>query len=304
MSSERTMRVLQAHGREPSDLVDEEVRVPQPSRGEVLVAVHATAVTADELSWPPDLPFIPCHDVSGSIATLGDGVSGLQVGDEVYSLIGFDRPGAAAEYTLVPANDLAAKPRNIDHKTAAVVPLAALTAWQALYQHYHMQRGEHILIHGGGGGVGSYAVQLAAQHGARVTATAGPNSADYVTAFGANRVIDSRTRFEDACANVDVIVDTVGGDVLARSWDVLRPGGTILCIAEEAPSSDVEAHDAEAVYFIVEPNRVQLTELTRLVDLGHLLPAVSQVLPLSRAREGFAPQPVGHMPGKVVIQIR
>jgi NADPH:quinone reductase-like Zn-dependent oxidoreductase len=169
------------------------------------------------------LPFIPCHDVSGSIASVGDGVTGFHVDDEVYGLIGFDRPGAAAEYTVVSANDLVAKPRSIDHVTAAVIPLAALTAWQALHQHYQLKKGDHVLVQGGAGSVGSYAVQIAALHGARVTATAAGTSADALANLGATTVIDYAGRFEDLVDAVDVVVDTVGGNTLTRSWSVLRP---------------------------------------------------------------------------------
>jgi len=185
-----------------------------------------------------------------------------------------------------------------------VLPLAALTAWQALHQHYQLKQGDHVLVQGGGGSVGSYAVQIAALGGARVTATAAGASADAVVNLGATTVIDYATRFEDQVDAVDVVVDTVGGDTLTRSWSVLRPGGTLLCIAEEPSADDTDVHDAQALYFVVEPNAHQLTELTRLVDLGRLHPAVSRVLPLSKATEAFAPQAAGHALGKVVLQVR
>jgi NADPH:quinone reductase-like Zn-dependent oxidoreductase len=304
MSDERMMRAGRAHGRGHADLVEETIPVPHVGDGEVLVAVHASAVTTGELNWPDDVPFIPGHDVSGTIAELGTGVTNFNVGDEVIGLIGFDRPGAAADYTLVPASDVAAKPSSIDHVHAATVPLAALTAWQALHDHYRLQKGEHVLVHGGAGGVGSYVVQLAVRHGARVTATASANSAEYVRSLGAETVIDYTSRFEEQVSDVDLVVDTVGGETLSRSWGVLRSGGTMICVADEPPPEEADAHDAHAVFFIVEPNGEQLSELSRLVNRGALRTAVKRVLPLAELAEAFAPPLGPYPPGKIVIQVR
>jgi len=171
-SSVRTMRAMRASGPDPASLACETIPVPEPGPGELLVEVQATAVTAGELTWPESWPAIPCHDLSGVVAAAGPGVEGWATGDEVYGLVGFDRPGAAAEYVTAPAAQLAPKPSAIDHLAAAAVPLGALTAWQALHEHARLQPGQHVLVHGGAGGVGAYAVQLAALAGARVTTTA------------------------------------------------------------------------------------------------------------------------------------
>jgi NADPH:quinone reductase-like Zn-dependent oxidoreductase len=151
MNTDRMMNVVLAHGREHTDLANEKLPVPRPGTGEVLVAVHATAATAGELNWSDDLPFIPCHDVSGTIVELGGGVTDLTVHDEVIGLIDFDRPGAAAQFTVVLARHLAPKPTCIDHVTAAALPLGSLTAWQALYQHYQVKKSDHVLVLGGAG---------------------------------------------------------------------------------------------------------------------------------------------------------
>jgi NADPH:quinone reductase-like Zn-dependent oxidoreductase len=299
-----TMRAVFAHGNDPATLTEETVAIPAPAAGEVLVAVYATAITAGELAWPDTTPFIPAHDVSGLVASTGEQVAGLSTGDEVYGLIGFDRPGAAAEYVAVPEVQLAAKPATVDHVAAATFPLGALTAWQALVDHAAVQKGQHVLVHGGAGGVGNFAVQLAAHLGARVTATASAANAAFVTALGADTVIDYRQRFEDQIKDVDVVIDTVGGETLARSWSVLRPGGVLIGIADPPPAEAAEAHAARGVYFVVEPNRDQLAELARLVDNGSLRPMIGRVFPLNQASAAFVTQRDSHIRGKVVIQVR
>jgi NADPH:quinone reductase-like Zn-dependent oxidoreductase len=209
MTPDSMMHAVLAHGSDPTSLTYETLPRPRPGPGEVLVAVHATAVTAGELTWPETWPVIPAHDVSGVAADLGEGVTDIHVGDEVYGLIGFDRPGAAAEYVAVPATDLGPKPATADHFATATLPLGGLTAWQALIDHARLEEGQHVLIHGGAGGVGTCAVQLAVHLGARVTATASAADAGFVTGLGASSVIDYTSRFEEQVADVDVVVDTV-----------------------------------------------------------------------------------------------
>jgi len=166
--------------------------------------------------------------MSGVVAALGPDVTETGVGAEVYGLIPFVRDGAAAEYVTVPADILAAKPATVDHDAAAAVPLAALTVWQALVDHANLRAGQHVLIHGAAGGVGSFAVQIAASLGARVTATARARDRDFVTKLGAHEVVDyANERFEDHVDGVDVVLDLVGGETQARSWSVLRPGGVL-----------------------------------------------------------------------------
>jgi NADPH:quinone reductase-like Zn-dependent oxidoreductase len=281
-----TMYAVRAYSAEPTDLRYEQVPTPSPGPGEVLVAVHATAVTAGELSWSDEWPLIPAHDLSGAVAEFGAQVTDLAAGDQVYALIGFDRPGAAAEYVAVPADQLAAMPTSIDHVAAATVPLGALTAWQALVDHANVVAGQHVLVHGGAGGVGSYAVQLAAHLGAKVTATASRADADFVAGLGAHTALDYRSRFEDQVRDVDVVIDTVGGDTLARSWQVLRPDGV------------------RSVYFVVAPHREQLTEIARLVDAGALRPMPGPVFPLADTATAVTIQRDQHIRGKVVIQVR
>jgi NADPH:quinone reductase-like Zn-dependent oxidoreductase len=298
------MHAVRAHGADPSELRYEPVPRPVPGVGEVLVAVHATAVTAGELSWSDEWPLIPAHDMSGVVVELGPQATGLAVGDEVYALIGFDRPGAAAEYVAVPASQLAAKPGSIDHLAAATVPLGALTAWQALVNHAKVRAGQRVLVHGGAGGVGSYAVQLAAHLGAEVAATASRSDADFVADLGAHTTIDYRGRFEDQVTGVDAVIDTVGGETLARSWRVLRPGGVLVGIAEAPPAADDERRGVRGVYFVVAPDREQLTEIARLIDTGALRPMPGPVFPLAETATAVIAQHDQHIRGKVVIQVR
>jgi NADPH:quinone reductase-like Zn-dependent oxidoreductase len=297
------MRAMRATSPDSASLTCQSIPVPDPGPGELLVEVRATAVTADELTWPETWPAIPCHDLSGVVAADGDGVTGWQPGDEVYGLVGFDRPGAAAEYVAIPAADLAPKPVAVDHVAAAALPLGALTAWQALHEHAHLKPGQHVLVHGGAGGVGAYAVQLAAAHGARVTATASARDRGFVAGLGAGQVIDYSGRFEDQVGDVDVVVDPVGGQTMARSWPVLRAGGILVAIAEEPGASHGGRSDVRGVFFIVRPDGSQLRELATLIDQQQLRPAVSITFELSDLAAAFHAQHGPRPPGKVVVRV-
>ena len=300
--SVRTMSAMCASSHDPASLTSETVPVPDPGPGEVLVEVHATAVTAGELSWPESWPAIPCHDLSGVVAETGSGVVGWRPGDVVYGLVAFDRPGAAAEYVTTSAADLTAKP-SVSHTEAASVPLGALTAWQALHEHARLQPGQHVLVHGGAGGVGIYAVQLASLYGARVTATASARDAEFVAGLGADDVLDYTGRFEDHVHDVDIVVDPVGGEVMARSWPVLRSGGILVAIAEEPNGDHGGRDDVRDVYFVVKPDGGQLRELAALVSNQQLRPAVSAVFGLADLPAAFLAQRPARAPGKVVIKV-
>jgi len=299
----RTMRAMRASSSDPASLIIETVPVPDPGPGELLVEVRGTAITAGELSWPESWPAIPCHDLSGVVTAAGDGAHGWQPGDEVYGLVGFDRPGAAAEYVTAPAADLAPKPVSVDHLAAAAVPLGALTAWQALYEHAQLAAGQHVLVHGGAGGVGAYAVQLAALAGARVTATASARDLAFVAGLGARDVLDYSARFDDHVRDVDIVIDPVGGTATARSWPVMRSGGTLVAIAEEPDPSQGGRGDVRGVYFVVRPDGRQLRELAALIDKQQLHPGVSAVFELAALPEAFQAQRAARPPGKVVISV-
>jgi NADPH:quinone reductase-like Zn-dependent oxidoreductase len=300
MTEEPTMRAvrLTAPGG-PEQLALETIPTPRPGAGEALVRVDAAAITRDELEWPVDrLPATPSYELSGVVAALGGEVDGLSIGDEVYALIPFDRGGAAAEFAAVRAELLAPRPRTLGDVESAAIPLAALSAWQGLFDHGHLAEGERVIVHGAGGGVGHLAVQLARRFGAQVIATASSASAEAASSFGAHDVLDRDTRFEEELEPVDLVFDTVGGDLLARSPAMLGDGGRIVTIAEEPPAG------VEAAYFIVEPNREQLVELAGLVDAGDLRVAIDSVFGLADARAAFERSLSPGKRGKVVLRVR
>ncbi len=293
----------------PEALAYDEVQQPRPGEGEVLIRVHAAGVIQTELSWVPTwttqageprtLPVIPGHEFSGEIAALGAGVTDANVGDLVYGLNDWYRDGASAEFCVARVADFAHKPASVDHVHAAATPISALTAWQGLVERGGLAAGQRVLIHGAAGGVGTLAVQLARWRGARVTATASAANLDFIRSLGADEVIDYRAqRFEDVVRNVDVVFDTVGGETLERSWSVLKPGGRLITVAASGEQTTDER--IRAAYFIVEPSRTQLVEISRLIDGDALRPVVGAVFPLAEGRKAYQHKPVR---GKVVIRV-
>jgi NADPH:quinone reductase-like Zn-dependent oxidoreductase len=306
------MKALRLHGAGPESLVYEDAPDPTPGAGEVLIRVHAAGVTPTELQWAPTStmanreprprPVIPGHEFSGVVARTGPDVTEVAVGDEVYGLNDWYRDGAQAEYCVARSGELAPRPRLGDHAHTAVTPISGLTAWQALFEHARLEPGERVLIHAGAGSVGTFAVQLARWRGARVIATAAMGNVEFVRELGAEEVIDyTRTRFEEVARELDVVLDTVGGETLARSWDVLRPGGRLVTIAAGSEAtSDPRVREA---FFIVRADRAQLVELAGLIDAGTLRPVVARVLPLADGRAAYAVQPHGTARGKTVLTI-
>ncbi len=305
------MKAIRLH--EPtgiSGLVYEEVPDATPMLGDVLIKVAAVGITHNELDWPlwtcraghQRASMIPGHELSGVVTALGYGTAGIAVGDEVYGLADQFRDGAAAEYVAVEARNLAPKPRTVDHAHAAAVPRAGLTAWQALFDHGRLAKGQTVVIHGAGGAVGSTAVQLAHWAGAEVIGTGRGHSRQLATELGADRYISLDTdRFEDVVGQADVVVDTIGGEVLAASPALLRPGGALITIkaAYELPAG---RDDIRQVLFVQESSRAQLAELARLIDEGHLRPQVGAVYPLARGAEAFSAKAAGGMPGRIVLE--
>jgi NADPH:quinone reductase-like Zn-dependent oxidoreductase len=275
----------------------DELEVPRPGAGEVLVRVHAAAITRDELDWKADrLPAIPSYEFSGVVASVGPSVDTVTNGQPVYALSWGAPEGAAADYTLVPEEFLAPKPTTLGHVESAAIPLAALSAWQGLFDHGSLTEGERVLIHGAAGGVGHFAVQLAHLRGAYVIGTASSANAERVAQLGADQVVGHpQERFEDLVDPVDLVFDTAGGDRLERSRAVLRPGGRIVSVAAEPPGG--------GVYFVVEPGREQLSELARLADSGELRPAIDSVFSLADARLAFERVMEPAKRGKVVLRV-
>jgi NADPH:quinone reductase-like Zn-dependent oxidoreductase len=304
-----------------SGLSFEDAPDPTPMIGDVLVKVAAVGITHNELDWPlrtdrnghPRDSIIPGQEMSGVVTALGMGTAGIAVGDEVFGLTDPYRDAAAAEYVAVEARNLAPKPRTVDHVHAASVPRAGLTAWQALFDHGKLAKGQTVVIHGAAGAVGSTAVQLARWADAEVIGTGRSQARQLVKELGADRFIAlDEDRLEDAAGSgfsgfsefsgfqADVVFDLVGGEVLARSSALLKPGGTLVSVVwRELPS---DRDDIRTVFFIQEAKQAQLTELARLVDAGHLRPQVGGVYPLAQAVEAYRAKAAGGIPGRMVLE--
>ena len=272
-------------------LLERDIPQPQLRPGEVLVRVFAAGVTPTELIWyptshrkngEPRTGAVLCHEFSGEIAGIGDGAAGLSIGQEVYGMNDWFADGALAEYCVTQPDWIAPKPRRLSHPEAASVPIGALTAWQGLFDKAKLQPGEHVLVHGGAGAVGIFAIQLARSRGAHVATTVSAHNVEFVKSLGANQVIDYKAvRFEKEVRDIDVVFDTVGGDTLRRSWDVLKPGGRMVTIA--ADSENTRDEREQQAFFIVEPNRQQLIEISRRLDAGELQAVVDSILPFPQA---------------------
>jgi NADPH:quinone reductase-like Zn-dependent oxidoreductase len=284
------------------DLVVERIETPHPHDGEALVRVHAAAITKGELEWPEDrLPAIPSYELSGTVVAVASGIDSVAIGDDVYALTAFDRDGVAAEYAVVPAEILAPKPRSLDHVGSAAVPLAALSARQGLFDHGRLEAGQRTLITGAAGGVGHFATQLAHGRGAHVIGITSPGAGERARTLGADDVSEDG-RFPDGLEPVDLVFDTVGGELLQRSLEVIRPGGKLVTVAEDPPDTPAGA-TTTAAYFLVEPDRQQLIELAQAIDDGDLRPSIDSVFPLADARGAFERSLTSGKSGKVVIRI-
>lgn len=297
------IRLHTANG--PAGLVYEQVKTPQPKEGEILVRVHAAAITRDELDWPVDrLPAIPSYEFSGVVAGIGSNAEEFAVGEEVYALSSFRRDGAAAEYIIVQKEFLAPKPKTLDHAQSASIPLAALTAWQGLFDHGKLTKGQRVLIHGATGGVGHFAVQLARQRGAYVIGTVSTANIPLARKLGVDKVVDTiTTQFEDVVGEVDLVFDTIGGDRLERSPAIVRKGGRLISVATEPSKERADELGIESLYFVVSPNREQLIEIAKLADDGVLEPVVGEVFSLTKAQEAFEHSLLHHGVGKIVLRI-
>src|SRR5690242_2922132 len=255
-------------------LVYEEAPDPQPAIGDALVEVRAASFTPTELMWPLSTdraghdrgPRIPAHEGSGIVVALGYGTAGVSVGDEVFGLIDGYRDGWAAELVAIEARSLAPKPTSLDFLEAAAIPQAGLTSWQALFDHGHLESGQTVVIHGAAGGVGTIGVELAKWAGARVVGTGRANARDRVLELGADEFVDvGRDGWETTVGQVDLVYDIIGGDVLARSGAIVKPGGALVSIMNPVQT---DRADIRMVHFVRDASGAQLREIARLVDQG------------------------------------
>jgi NADPH:quinone reductase-like Zn-dependent oxidoreductase len=308
------MRAVRIHAYGGSDqLRVETAPKPEPGPGDVLVAVHAAGV--NPVDWkiregylgedPDRLPLILGWDVSGVVEAVGEDVTDVAVGDEVYSRPEITRPGAYAEYVVIAADEVAPKPRTLTHVEAAGVPLAGLTAWQALFDHAGLKADERVLVHAGAGGVGHLAIQVAKEAGAYVIATGSGSSQDLVKRLGADEFVDYREqRFEDAVDTVDVVFDTIGGETTSRSFDVLGEGGRLVSIAGQPDADEAERRGIATSAFMVQPNAAQLTELADLLDAGQVDVVIERSFPLDQVAAAHDLSAEGHVHGKLVLEVR
>jgi NADPH:quinone reductase-like Zn-dependent oxidoreductase len=281
---------------------------PHAAENDVIVRVHAAGFTRGELAWPGTwtdragrdrTPSVPGHEVSGVVAELGFGTTGLSVGQRVFGLADWSRNGTLAEYVAIEARNLAPLPTGVHHAVAAGAVISGLTAWQALFDHARLVAGQTVLIHGAAGGVGSMAVQLACQAGARVIGTGRAAHRDRALAHGVEEFIDLEAdRLEDA-GEADVVLDVIGGDVLRRSTALIRAGGALVAIAEP---STIQPGNGRAIFFVVEADRSQLAELAQRLRDGRLTSNVAAVRPLADAPAAFGPH-APRVPGKTIIQV-
>jgi len=295
------MRSLRVHELgDPHQVRVEEVPTPSPADDEVLIRVRAAAITRDELTWPSGrLPATPSYEVSGEVVSLGKAASDFAVGDAVYGMTLFDRDGAASEFFAAPQRVFARKPTNLDDATSATVPLPALSAWQALFDHGLLESGQRVLVHGATGAVGQFAVQFARRAGAHVIATASADNLEAAREIGADEVVDRATPYEAPLAPVDLVFDAAGGDAAERSIGLVAPGGRLVSIIDEPP----QAPDVTALFFIVEPHREELDQITELVESGGLRLPPHVVFALDDATVAFEASLDRTHRGKVVFGI-
>ncbi len=306
-----TMRAVRFHDYgPPSVLVVDTVDRPAPKAGEVLIRIRFAGV--NPIDWklraglvqryiPTTLPATPGLDVAGTVETIGDGVTGFSVGDKVFGR------GAAtyAEFAVAPVATIAHIPDGVSFEQAATLHVGGVTAWLAVFDSAHLEAGQRLLVQGGAGGVGSIAVQLGRWKGAYVIATASTANVDFVRSIGADEVIDyTAVNVEDAVHDVDAVVDTVGGEVIAHSWSVLKPGGILVTVVGTADAETAAARGvrAEAVGHPVETRPI-LEQLGTLVASGDLNPEIQQVFPLEEAAQAQAASETGHGRGRILLKV-
>lgn len=297
----------------PEVLRYEDTPRPEPGEGDVLVKVYAAGV--NPVDWKIregylrgfrdfPLPLIPGWDFSGVVEELGPGVTGWKTGDEVYARPDIGRHGAYAEYIAVRASEIQHKPKKLDHVNSAAIPLAALTAWQAIFDAGELQTGQKILIHAAAGGVGTFAVQLAKWKGAYVIGTASARNHELLRELGADELIDyNTTRFEEAVKDVDVVLDSMAGETRERSWQVLKKGGILVTILGQPSVEKAKAHGVRTAGVFVQPNQGQLQELANLADTGEVRPIIDTVLPLAEAAKAHEMNATLHTRGKIVLRV-
>ena len=304
-----TMQAARAHDYgAPETLLLESVERPAPNADQVLIRLIAAGVNPADWKYlagyykqyvPLTFPWFPGMEGAGIVEEVGANVSTLQKGDEVYGLV----TGGYAEYALASANEVQLKPAGLTFEQAATVPVGALTAWGAVIDAAGVEAGQNVLVHGAAGGVGSYAVQLAKWKGAHVTGTASADNLAFVRSLGADDVIDyNATRFETVLKDLDAVIDTVGGDLPERSFQVIRPGGVFVTVAARLAEDAGKAQNIRAVSGRrASPDRLQ--QISELIESKQLGPVVGAVFPLGEARQAQELSQTGHGRGRIILKI-
>lgn len=293
----------------PEVLKIEEVPVPEPKDDEVLVRVHAASINpidykirSGSFGMKQDaLPMILGRDLSGVVTACGPAAKTLSEGDALYAFLGGVR-GSYAEFVLVKPNEYASKPERLSHAEAAAVPLAGLTAWQGLFDQGGLREGQRVLIHGGAGGVGHFAVQFAKARGAIVAATAAEEDLIFVRNLGADQVIDYKNqRFEDEVEKVDLVFDLIAGETQNRSFAVLKPGGILVSTLKQPDEEKLREYKVRGTHYMAKPDSKELAAIGDLIAQGKVRPAVSAAYPFAEVAEAQRQLEKGHVRGKIVI---
>ena len=308
--TDNAMRAVRFHDYgPPENLVVERVPRPEPKAGEVLVRVHAAGV--NPVDWkirkgllksnmPVSLPSTPGADLAGIVEAVGPGVTAFQKGQAVFGRA----TGSYAEYAIAPAGSLAPKPRDLTFDQAASIPIGACTAWKAIFDVGGLQAGQRLLVHGAAGGVGSFAVQFGRWKGAHVMGTASASNIEFVRSLGAETVIDyNATPFESVVHDVDVVLDTVGGAVQDRSWQVLRQGGILVETAGPAPEETAKKFGVRASNVQSNVTTDLLKQISDLIESGALVPETGRIFSLEEASKAHALSETGHGRGRIVLHI-
>lgn len=290
-----------------------EITKPELQDGSVLVEVHAASlnpidniVRAGYMRQMLELsfPHVKGYDVSGTVTEVGQDVRGVKVGDEVFARQNQEDAGAIAEFARIQESDLAIKPDNISHQDAASAPLAGLTAWQALVTKGKIKEGDKVLIHAGSGGVGTYAIQIAKHFGAVVATTTSAKNAELVKDLGADVVIDYKTQaFEDVLSGYDLVIDTMGGEIMARSFKVLKKGGTLVSVKGQDNDGLAKKYGVHFEWFFMSPDGEMLAELGKLMSDGTVKPVIDSVFPMEQVQEAYDRLATGRAVGKIVVTV-
>ena len=297
----------------PEVLKYEDAPQPTPAADEVLIKVYASGV--NPIDWkiraghakgkfPVTFPLIPGWDFSGEIEEVGSDIMNFRKGDEVYGRPDPTRNGTYAEYVVVKANEISLKPKSIDHDKATAVPLAGLTAWQALFDYGQLEAGQKVLIHGASGGVGTYAVQFAKWKDAYVIGTASSVNKDFLIKLGASEIIDyKKEKFEDKLKNIDLVIDLIGGDTQKHSLKVIKKGGRLITTVAPEYKDEAKEKDIQLENFMAQSDPEDLEQIASLIDSGKVKPVIAKIFPLKKAAEAHKLIEEGHPIGKIVLQV-